>query len=211
MSAVSRLSSQELKSYVKLASRCGLGDRGLVPTRAEPAGHHCAEVRGVVTAAREDARLVVAPHLHGDRVAASVGVTAPRLRKEAAELAGVDVDSLPSGAVISGLVEYIFMLLSEHDVIQGEGLGVRMIKCRKLEEVCRVYDGSIPLEALIETFKTVGGSHGMDHKTLYFWIVLMFCDCGVEGFLCGVDEFAEAAKSTTKFNTLLMHGKVNSI
>lgn len=135
-----------------------------------------------------------------------VGPEAIKLRKQAANVAGVDVESLPSCAQLSGLVEYLFMLLASH--VTTGGLSKRVVTTFNLQRVCQRYDSNIPIEALHETFKAVGGLQGLDHTALYLWVAMMWSDCGVEGFLTGVDQFAEVAKSMTKFNELLSHGVV---
>jgi len=109
------------------------------------------------------------------------------LRREAAAVAGLDVNDLPQSRVLSGAVKGLYGLL------KNENTGY--IPAAKLVVACKLFDDHITVEEIRQTLEAVEGEHVLTERRLYYWVVLMFGDCNEEDFFDGLTELAQAAKS----------------
>ena len=91
------------------------------------------------------------------------------MRLEAAEVAGVSVETLPKTAVLAMVVKWLFSLLVEEK-------GGR-ISAAKIKQVCKVFDEQVPMEGIDDTLKVVDeNSQGLTERQFYFWtgVCVMF-------------------------------------
>lgn len=107
------------------------------------------------------------------------------LRQEAANIAGINVSTLPEAQTLKGFVTRLFYLLNEEGMIPGA----------KVIEICKMYDDRAPAEAIRASIESVGGSNGLTERKLYLWIIHMFGDCSEEEFYSGVTELIGAASN----------------
>jgi len=124
------------------------------------------------------------------------------IRQEAANIAGVDVASLPSEKLITGSVRWLFSLLVDDlapyamDQRELDPDGMTLTTTR-LVDATQLYDDRIELEAIRDSMEVVGVRFGgaITQREFYHWVVCMFCDCNEEEFVSGVEAFAEAARA----------------
>ena len=141
--------------------------------------------------AATQAGAMVPPHKPSPISVASIdpSVVDPKdeeLRREAAEVAGVDVETLPKTPVLAMVVKWLFSLLVE----EKGGL----VAAGKIKQVCTVFDEQVPMEGIDDTLAVVDAdAKGLNERQLYVWVVLMFGDCTREEFQEGVNAFGEAA------------------
>jgi len=109
------------------------------------------------------------------------------LHREAAEMAGVDVNWLPNAALVQNVVRWIFGLLQQDGFVHKTSLTV----------ACKLFDYHIKTADLQRSLEAVSIPPEMQlvpERSLYHWLVFMFCECTEEEFLSGANEFGKAAQ-----------------
>jgi len=109
------------------------------------------------------------------------------LRQEAAEISGLDIETLPPAKLLNGMVRWLFSLLADDRDAK--------IPSKSLVEACRCYDERLELASVIDSLEAVGATDRLSERDLYHWIVLMFGECSEDEFVGGVNDFGEACRN----------------
>jgi len=122
--------------------------------------------------------------------------------EEAAYLADVHLDTLPTVEILKATVRQIFLLLigthmyDRVDSAKGAKIVPALNAMVPVEQILRtskLYDERVEDEAVRQILHAVDGENGLDEATFYLWLVVMFAGCTQEEFIHGSHQFAIAA------------------
>jgi len=106
---------------------------------------------------------------------------------EAAQLADVDIATLPNGRELREVVQWLFALLVDEPTAD--------VAAAKLIVTCKIFDEKIPISVVNDTLAAVNAGESLTARSLCNWVVMMFGDSSEDSFLREVLEFGEAAKT----------------
>ena len=113
------------------------------------------------------------------------------IRFEAAAMAHVRVEGLPSAADLSKMVKKL------HTVMADDESG--KVRSSWVIQTCQYCDGAIPMQVVEDSLYSVGvmvsNNADVTLRQLYFWVVLMFGEASEADFLNGVNELGQASFS----------------
>ena len=109
-------------------------------------------------------------------------------------MACIDYRFLPEARVLGALVKWLFKILTETSKEADCSTDGRItVSAAKMMVCTQLFDDSIPVDAVEETVRLVGGQGGFTEKALYMWCVLMFGDAPVKEMLHNLQDLGEAS------------------